>query len=58
MRKKELTPAIPPDDYKGKINTWTATLQEMKLWDGENPEWYGDVMITDDQWWELLEICE
>lgn len=55
---KELMPAIPPEDYKGSVGKWMIGLQDRGLWDGENPDWYGDVMITSEQWWELLESCE
>jgi hypothetical protein len=52
------TPAIPPHDYKGSQADWEITLQEFGLWDGETPDWPGDLMITSDQWWEVLWKCE
>jgi hypothetical protein len=54
----ELMPAIPPEDYKGSVGMWLAKLQVKGLWDGIFPEWYGDVMITSREWWEILEECE
>lgn len=56
MNREEMLPAIPPDDYKGSINAWMVKLQERNLWDGKG--WYGDVMITESVWWEILEECE
>ena len=52
----ELIPAIPPDDYKGSISDWMTALISRGLWDGE--DWYGDVMLSNLQWWEILEECE
>jgi len=57
-KKKEMTPAIPPDDYKGSQADWMIGLQTMGLWDGEHPEWHGDLKIPTEKWWELLEQCE
>lgn len=54
----ELVPAIPPEDYKGSVSVWMIALQERGLWDGENPDWHGDVMIESTDWWEILEECE
>jgi len=56
--KNSLTPAIPPSDYKGSVGKWMIELQERGLWDGENPEWHGDVMIPEEIWWEILEKLE
>jgi hypothetical protein len=53
-----MIPAIPPEDYKGSVADWMIKLQEKGYWDGENPDWYGDVMLTDEEWWKLLEECE
>ena len=50
--------AIPPENYKGDISSWIIKLMEKELWNGNNPDWYGDVMITSNDWWELLEECE
>ena len=57
-KKEKLIPAVPPDDYKGSQAAWMIELQERGLWDGENPDWYGDVMIKQEDWWEILEKCE
>jgi hypothetical protein len=51
-------PAIPPEDYKGTIANWMISLEEEGLWDGTNPEWYGDVLIDESDWWKILEECE
>jgi len=50
--------AIPPEDYKGSVGKWMIELQERGLWDGENPEWHGDVKIPTDVWWEMIEKLE
>jgi len=55
-KKKEMIPAIPPDDYKGSQADWMIALQTRGLWDGD--DWYGDVIIPTDTWWEILEECE
>lgn len=49
-------PAIPPEDYSGSVGKWAIELQERGLWDGEG--WYGDVMITSDEWWSILNKLE
>lgn len=58
MKKKRMIPAIPPNDYKGSQADWMIGLINRGLWNGKKPDWHGDVMITDEQWWELLEECE
>ncbi len=58
MSKKKMMPAIPPSDYKGSVGKWMIKLQELGLWDGEKPEWHGDVMIPEDTWWDILEELE
>jgi hypothetical protein len=55
-KKEKMTPAIPPDDYKGSQGEWMTSLIERDLWDGNG--WYGDVMIPTAIWWEILEQCE
>lgn len=55
-KKPKLTPAIPPEDYKGSIAEWMTELQSRGLWNGEG--WYGDIIIPSDTWWEILEKCE
>lgn len=57
-KNKKLTPAIPPEDYKGSVGEWMTELQTRGLWDGNKPSWHGDVMIPSDIWWEILEKCE
>jgi hypothetical protein len=49
-------PAIPPEDYKGSQADWMVKLQERGLWNGEG--WHGDIYISTDDWWEILEECE
>ena len=51
-----MTPAIPPEDYKGSQGDWHIALIERDLWNGEG--WHGDVEIHSDIWWEILEQCE
>lgn len=63
MKKKENkpkkdTPAIPPEDYSGSIADWHVALISRGLWNGYEPGWNGDVKITEEQWWEILEECE
>lgn len=55
-KKSKYIPAIPPEDYQGSIASWCVNLVMLGLWDGEG--WYGDVMIPEEIWWELLEACE
>jgi len=55
-KKKDMTPAIPPDDYKGSQSDWMTKLQERGLWNGEG--WHGDVKIPAKDWWKILEECE
>jgi hypothetical protein len=57
-KKKDMMPAIPPEDYKGSVGKWMTALQERGLWDGKNPEWHGDLMIPAYIWWEILEELE
>ena len=45
-------PGHPPEDYRGSVSDWMVALQERGLWDGTG--WYGDVLIDEDQWWEIL----
>lgn len=55
-KKEKLMPAIPPEDYEGSVGKWMIELTERGLWDGSG--WYGDIKITSDQWWEILEKLE
>jgi hypothetical protein len=55
-QKREMTPAIPPDDYSGTQADWMIKLQERGLWNGKG--WHGDIEIPTDIWWEILEECE
>ena len=58
MAKIRKIPAIPPADYKGSQADWMVKLQERGLWDGEHPDFHGDLMIPAEIWWEILEECE
>lgn len=49
-------PAIPPNDYTGTQADWMTGLQSRGLWDGQG--WHGDVLLSSDEYWELLEECE
>jgi len=51
-------PAIPPADYKGSQADWMIELQTRGIWDGDMDNWYGDIWIDSDTWWEILEACE
>ena len=55
--KKEL-PAIPPEDYKGTLADWMSGLINRGLWNEETPEWFGDVMISEKDYVDLLRECE
>ena len=48
--------AIPPADYSGSVAQWMIELQTRGLWDGDG--WHGDVWITKEEYWEILEECE
>lgn len=48
--------AIPPDDYLGTMSDWEIKLREWGKLKGD--QMYYDVMITKDEWWELLDYCE
>lgn len=52
------TPCIPPEDYHGSVADWCVELQTRGIWDGDPDNWYGDIWIDSDQWWEILEACE
>lgn len=56
--EEDMTPAIPPVDYKGTIAGWITSLVTRGLYDDSTDEWYGDVIIPDDTWWEILEENE
>ena len=56
MGANDKIPAIPPEDYKGTQADWMIKLQERGLWNGKG--WHGDVMITEEQWWDILDECE
>ena len=56
--QKRNFPGHPPEDYKGSVAAWMVGLQEMGLWDGKNPQWYGDVQLTEAEYGDLLERCE
>jgi hypothetical protein len=58
MNPDELIPAIPPEDYEGQISDWMLALQNYGLWDGENPEWYGELKIPRKLWQDILSDCE
>lgn len=53
-----LIEAVPPMDYKGSLANWCEELMSRGLWDGENPDFHGDVVITGKDWWDILESCE
>lgn len=51
-----LLPAIPPTDYTGSVADWMIALMSRGLM--EEDGWYGDVMLTHEQYEEILEECE
>lgn len=53
---KEMLPAYPPEDYRGTQADWMIELQLRGHWDGKG--WYGDVMLTAKEWFDILEVCE
>ena len=48
--------AIPPDDYKGSMADWDYKLIKMGLM--KPGQFYQNVMITEEDWWKVLESCE
>lgn len=56
MKENNLMAAIPPEDFEGSIADWMTKLQERGLWNGEG--WHGNIMISESDWWEILEECE
>lgn len=57
-KKLKLIPAIPPDDYQGTIADWMVALVIRNLWNDSDGSWYGDVMISERVWSEILNECE
>lgn len=51
-------PGHPPEDYKGSVADWIITLQELGLWDGKEPEWYGDLKLTVTEYQRILKHTE
>lgn len=56
MKKQKKIAAIPPDDYIGSMADWDTRLIEMGLM--KPGQLYLDIMITEDEWWDILESCE
>lgn len=56
VKKVEMMPGFPPEDYTGTQADWMVALQEESLWNGEG--WYGDVEIPENKYWEILDKCE
>jgi hypothetical protein len=52
----KLMNACPPEDYKGTVADWMVELQNRGIWDGQG--WYGDVLISEEDYWDILEKCE
>lgn len=53
-----MIPAIPPDDYTGSQADWIVALVNRGLFDDSSGQWHGDVMLTEDQYSEILNECE
>lgn len=51
-------PGHPPEDYTGSIADWMVELQSRGLWDGQDPEWFGDVAIESEEYGDILEKLE
>lgn len=49
-------PGHPPEDYTGSVSDWMVELRKRGLWNGKG--WYGDIMIDEEEWLEILEKCE
>lgn len=52
----ENIPAIPPNDYEGSIADWMIALISRGLM--ENGDWYGDIVLTHEEYGEILNECE
>lgn len=50
-------PAIPPSDYKGTMACWLVGFVELGKRSDEG-EFYGDVVLTVEEYSKLLEECE
>jgi DnaJ-class molecular chaperone len=50
-------PAIPPNDYKGTMADWLMGLCELGKREDEG-EFYGDVVLTVEEYNSLLQRCE
>lgn len=57
-KRKRMLPAIPPADYSGTLADWLVGLITRGLWDEKDPEWFGDVMISERDYKEILRECE
>ena len=51
-------PAIPPNDYKGTIADWMVKLMEMGKMKGNGTPFYGDILLTSEEYDGLLMECE
>lgn len=56
MKTPKTMKAHPPEDYTGTQSDWMVELQTRGIWNGEG--WYGDVIISYDEWCEILDVCE
>ena len=56
MIDNDCVPAVPPQDYRGSMADWQVELMSRGLWNGEG--FYGDVILSTDEWWDILESCE
>ena len=50
VKKGELVPAYPPEDYKGQQSDWMVELEMRGIELGQ--------YIDQETWWEILEACE
>jgi len=51
-------PAHPPEDYTGTQADWVVALIERGIIPDDFTGWYGDIMIDDKVYCEILNECE
>ena len=51
-------PASPPSDFKGQKRMWVLALRHLKYWNGFNPAFFEDVLLTLSEWQDVLDLAE
>ena len=51
-------PAHPPEDYTGTQADWLTALWERGILTEDFDGWYGDIIIDDEIYCEILKECE